>query len=90
MLIKSRSEGDAKLRIEDRFHLEVVRMWDAGRGGTDAATALYRFYLREASAGRVASSVPPGAGDSPLPPAPRCSGRSIRGRARKATGGFPT
>ena len=90
MLIKLRSKGDVKLRMEDQFHLKMVRMWDAGGGGTGAATVIYRFYSRQASAGRVASSVAPGGGDSPLPPAPRCSGRSIRGRARKATGGFPT
>ncbi len=46
MLIKSRSEGDAELRMEARFYLEVVRVWDAGGGGTNAATAAYRFYLR--------------------------------------------
>ena len=79
MLIKLRSKGDAKLRMEDRFHLEVVRVWDAGGGGTDAAMAVYRFYSRQASTGRMASSVASGAGDGPLPTATRCSGQSIRG-----------
>ena len=69
MLVKSRSKGDAKLRMEEPFHLEVVHVWDAGGSGTNAATTVYCFYLWQASAGRVASSVALGAGDGPLLPA---------------------
>ena len=89
MLIKSRSKGDAKLRMEDRFHLEVVRVWDANGGSTDAATAVYHFYSWQASAGRVVSSIASGAGDGPLPPVTGCSSQSICGGAGKATGGCP-
>ena len=67
MLIKLRFKGDAKLRMEDRFHLEVVRVWDAGGGGTNAATAVYQH----GEGGVVHLSIAPGAGDAPLLPATR-------------------
>jgi hypothetical protein len=93
MLIKSRSEGNAKLRMEDRFHLEVVRVWDdadVGGGGSSSstdATTSYRHYSRQSTAGRVASSVAPGIGDErasellvryPPPPPPPPAGDVIQ------------
>ncbi|KAL3805550.1 hypothetical protein ACHAW5_004779 [Stephanodiscus triporus] len=62
MLLKSRSEGDEKLRMEDRFHLEVVRLWDAPATTVDTTTS-YRFYSLQTTAGRVASSVVPNLGN---------------------------
>ena len=63
MLLKSRSEGNKKLRMEDRFHLEVVRLYDVvedtsqtNKGDGDDTTS-YRFFSRQTTAGRVASTV---------------------------------
>jgi hypothetical protein len=64
MLIKSRSVGDKKLRMEDRFHLEVVRVDDTGQDETTPKneTSDYRFYSRQTTAGKVASGVAPDIG----------------------------
>ncbi|KAL9183347.1 hypothetical protein ACHAXT_005134 [Thalassiosira profunda] len=62
MLLKSRSEGNKKLRMEDRFHLEVVLLWDVADGcasGKEEGGTSYRFFSRQATAGRVASTVAP-------------------------------
>ena len=60
MLLKSRSEGNKKLRMEDRFHLEVTKLWDDGESNesenNDGETS-YRFFSRQTTAGRVASTV---------------------------------
>jgi len=61
MLLKSRSEGNENLRMEDRFHLEVARLWDAtGVGGAEPEDGdgdrSYRFFSRQATAGRVAGT----------------------------------
>lgn len=63
MLIKSRAEGNKKLRMEDRFHLEVLCLIDSGDASTatpsDETTSAssYKFFSRVTTAGRVASSV---------------------------------
>ena len=61
MLLKSRSEGDKKLRPEDRFFLEVVVITEAGDDNVSCmaesmASSMYRFFSRVATVGRVASS----------------------------------
>ncbi|KAL3765630.1 hypothetical protein ACHAWU_002660 [Discostella pseudostelligera] len=56
MLLKSNSLGDKKLRMEDRFHLEVVYLSDL------EAKSSYRFYSRQTTAGKVASSLAPNLG----------------------------
>lgn len=56
MLLKSNSLGDKKLRMEDRFHLEVVYLSDL------EAKSSYRFYSRQTTAGKVASSLAPSLG----------------------------
>ena len=67
MLIKSRAEGDKKLRMEDRFHLEIVRVDDCN-GAADQVTgdtnekSDYRFYSRQTTAGKVASGSAPSLG----------------------------
>ena len=68
MLLKSRSEGNKKMRMEDRFHLEVLRLWDVA-GEDDMSkhsnnTTEYRFFSRQTTAGRVASSVAPNLGNA--------------------------
>ncbi|KAL7512095.1 hypothetical protein ACHAXN_009066 [Cyclotella atomus] len=57
MLIKSRSVGDKKLRMEDRFHLEIVRVDDSGKHEGTNEPSSYRFFSRQTTAGKVASSV---------------------------------
>lgn len=64
MLIKSRAEGNKKLRMEDRFHLELLQIIDNGEENDDdikcsdeAATTSYKFFSRVTTAGRAASSV---------------------------------
>jgi hypothetical protein len=66
MLIKSRADGNKKLRMEDRFHLEVRRLIDDGdmsasntaaSNETAATTTSYNFFSRVTTAGRVASTV---------------------------------
>ncbi|EED87623.1 predicted protein [Thalassiosira pseudonana CCMP1335] len=62
MLLKSRSEGNKKLRMEDRFHLEVVRLEDCtdiSGGATE-----YRFFSRQTTAGKVASTMTPSLGSA--------------------------
>jgi len=61
MLLKQRSEGNKKLRMEDRFHLELVRLWDVPdvvdkQSSNDGGTS-YKFFSRQSTAGRVASSI---------------------------------
>ena len=62
MLLKQRSEGNKKLRMEDRFHLELVRLWDVSdvvdkdSSSSDGRTS-YKFFSRQSTAGKVASSV---------------------------------
>jgi len=61
MLLKQRSEGNKKLRMEDRFHLELVRLWDVSgvvdkQSSNDGSTS-YKFFSRQSTAGKVASSV---------------------------------
>jgi hypothetical protein len=58
MLLKSRSEGNSKVRMEDRFHLELVKVCDcdaSDNGDCDASS--YRFYSRQTTVGKVASSL---------------------------------
>ena len=67
MLLKSRSEGSKKLRMEDRFHLEIVRLVDDGSSNNpnnlnENATS-YRFFSRVATVGRVASTIAPSLGN---------------------------
>jgi hypothetical protein len=62
MLIKSRSVGDKKLRMEDRFHLEVVRFDDTS-GEQEQGKSDYCFFSRQTTAGRVASGVAPSLGE---------------------------
>jgi hypothetical protein len=59
MLLKSRSEGNSKLRMEDRFHLELVKVCDcdASDNGGDCDASSYRFYSRQTTVGKVASSL---------------------------------
>ncbi|KAL3786877.1 hypothetical protein HJC23_013798 [Cyclotella cryptica] len=59
MLIKSRSVGDKKLRMEDRFHLEIVRFDDTVHGNNKQTEENrdYRFFSRQTTAGKVASAV---------------------------------
>ena len=68
MLIKSRADGNKKLRMEDRFHLELLRLIDDGdmlpasntaaaASKETAATSCYKFFSRVTTAGKVASSV---------------------------------
>jgi hypothetical protein len=65
MLIKSRAEGNKKLRMEDRFHLELLQLIDNGEENDDfiksndetTTTTSYKFFSRVTTAGRVASSV---------------------------------
>ena len=65
MLIKSRAEGNKKLRMEDRFHLELFCLMDADDNAlastaatsTDSAASTYKFFSRATTAGKVASSV---------------------------------
>ncbi|KAL7532438.1 hypothetical protein ACHAXR_004621 [Thalassiosira sp. AJA248-18] len=80
MLLKSRSEGNKKLRMEDRFHLEVVRLWDVGAAAEiDTSTtnkqknsnnnegdsgSSYRFFSRQTTAGKVASTMAPSLGSA--------------------------
>ena len=67
MLIKSRAVGDKKLRMDDRFHLEIVRV-DDSNDTTDQITrgpgkmSEYRFYSRQTTAGKVASGLAPSLG----------------------------
>ena len=62
MLLKQRSEGNKKLRMEDRFHLELVRLWDVpdvvdkDSSSRDGGTS-YKFFSRQSTAGKVASSL---------------------------------
>jgi hypothetical protein len=63
MLIKSRSVGDKKLRMEDRFHLEIIRVDDTCNEESGAKESSdYRFYSRQTTAGKVASAVAPSLG----------------------------
>ena len=64
MLIKSRAEGNKKLRMEDRFHLELLQLIDNGEENDDdikssdeTSATSYKFFSRVTTAGRVASSV---------------------------------
>jgi hypothetical protein len=65
MLIKSRAEGNKKLRMEDRFHLELLQLIDNGEENDDdikssdktTTATSYKFFSRVTTAGRVASSV---------------------------------
>jgi len=71
ILIKSRSEGDKKLRQEDRFYLETVLLVDptttdasedddrkdAEEGDASHSSSSYGFYSKFFSVGRVATSV---------------------------------
>ena len=65
MLIKSRAEGNKKLRMEDRFHLELLQLIDNGEENDDdikssdetTTTTSYKFFSRVTTAGRAASSV---------------------------------
>ena len=57
MLIKSRAEGNKKLRMEDRFHLELLQLIDNGEENDDAiksndettTTTSYKFFSRVTS-----------------------------------------
>ena len=71
MLIKSRSEGNKKLRMEDRLHLEILRVYDLPEDEASNTTEIidsnrtnYRFFSRQTTAGRVASAVAPNLGSS--------------------------
>ncbi|KAL7525898.1 hypothetical protein ACHAWF_001554 [Thalassiosira exigua] len=55
MLLKSRSVGEKRLRMEDRFHLEVVRVWDAP--GPDGCLDEARRWTKPSDAARSRSSV---------------------------------
>ena len=55
MLIKSRAVGNKQLRMEDRFHLEIVRIDDTNEEKSGKSD--FRFYSRHSTAGKVASSV---------------------------------
>eukprot|EP00984_Skeletonema_dohrnii_P000770 scaffold223_cov96-Skeletonema_dohrnii-CCMP3373.AAC.3 len=67
MLIKSRADGNKKLRMEDRFHLELLCLIDDGDNNNmlasttaaskDNSASSYKFFSRVTTAGRVASSV---------------------------------
>ena len=67
MLIKSRADGNKKLRMEDRFHLELLCLIDDGDNNNmlasttaaskEASASSYKFFSRVTTAGRVASSV---------------------------------
>ncbi len=65
MLIKSRAEGNKKLRMEDRFHLELLQLIDNEEENDDGikssdettTTTSYKFFSRVTTAGRIASSV---------------------------------
>lgn len=58
MLIKSRSVGDKKLRMEDRFHLEILFLDDTGDDAKeDVGNNDYRYFSRQTTAGKVASGV---------------------------------
>lgn len=48
MLLKSRSEGNKKLRMEDRFHLEIIPFFDDGSDDSNSDrpnSTLYRFFF---------------------------------------------
>ena len=73
MLLKSHSVGDKRLRMEDRFHLEVFCLSDIERNdeegekkrkgaNSNCSTRSYRYYSRQTTAGRVASSLAPDLG----------------------------
>jgi hypothetical protein len=73
MLLKSQSAGDKRLRMEDRFHLEVICLSDIERNdeegekkrkgaNSNCSTRSYRYYSRQTTAGRVASSLAPDLG----------------------------
>eukprot|EP00986_Skeletonema_menzelii_P002682 scaffold747_cov145-Skeletonema_menzelii.AAC.8 len=61
MLIKSRADGNKKLRMEDRFHLELLSLMDDGENtiatSNESAASSYKFFSRVSTAGKVASSV---------------------------------
>jgi hypothetical protein len=60
MLIKSRAEGNKKIRMEDRFHLELLHLIDVEDSSTKNAASngtSYLFFSRVTTAGKVASSV---------------------------------
>ena len=61
MLIKSRAVGNKQLRMEDRFHLETVRIDDTVEEESGNKSE-FRFYSRQSTAGKVASSVAPSLG----------------------------
>ena len=65
MLLKQKSEGNKKLRMEDRFHLEIVCLWDVpnnevestGKPKKESGSRSYKFFSRQSTVGRVASSI---------------------------------
>lgn len=57
MLLKSRSVGNTKLRMEDRFHLELLKVCDCASYTGDKDASSYRFYSRQTTSGKVSSSV---------------------------------
>ena len=60
MLIKSRADGNKKLRMEDRFHLELIRIDDGSNtaaSNNETAGKSYNFFSRVTTAGKVASSI---------------------------------
>ena len=68
MLLKSRSVGNKQLRMEDRFHLEILRLIDLPPEETSDAhpvneTSPYQFFSKQTTAGRVASSLASNLGD---------------------------
>jgi len=58
MLIKSRAEGDKKVRVEDRFYLETVVMDDSNDSVDHFSEqdSTHRFYGRSNNIGRIVSS----------------------------------
>ncbi len=60
MLIKSRAEGDKKIRMEDRFYLETVVMDDSNDNDSvdqfSEQDSTHRFYGRSNNIGRIVSS----------------------------------
>ena len=68
MLLKSRSEGNKQLRMEDRFHLEILHLVDLPPEEASGAnpvneTSPYKFFSKQTTAGRVASSLASNLGD---------------------------
>jgi len=64
MLIKSRADGNTKLRMEDRFHLEILQLIDDGdmsasnaAASNETAATSYKFFSRVTTAGKVASCI---------------------------------